>query len=349
MSLSKINVLNFLAFPASVPLIDVRSPSEFAQAHIPGAVSIPLFSDEERKEIGTAYKQKSREDAVRIGLRAFGPRMEAIVDQVERLVSQHGEKQVRVHCWRGGMRSGAVAWLLDLYGFKVHVLAGGYKAFRQHVLYTLGQPFRLLVLGGCTGSNKTGLLHELAKKGEKVIDLEQLAGHKGSAFGNLDLITQPTQEHFENLLARELRSLSDDGKDGEIWLEAESQRIGLINIPPDFFNQMRNSPLVFLDIPFEKRLAHIVTGYGHHSKEKLINAIIRIKKKLGGLETKTAVNALLEDDTETCFAILLKYYDKLYLRSSGNPQSERKVIHVDADTTETDINIKLVLDHVYAR
>ena len=192
MSLSKINIVNFLELPADIPMIDVRSPGEFEHAHIPGARSLPLFSDEERSEIGTAYKQVSRENAIKIGLKAFGPKRVNMIEAVELLAGKN--REVKIYCWRGGMRSGAVAWLLDLYGFKVHVLAGGYKAYRHHALDTLQRTCRFTILGGCTGANKTGLLHQLEKNGAHVIDLEGLAGHKGSAFGNLDLEPQPSQE-----------------------------------------------------------------------------------------------------------------------------------------------------------
>src|SRR5688500_11641058 len=144
MTLSKINIANFLQLPAHIPIIDVRSPSEYAHAHIPGAFSMPLFTDEERRQIGTAYKQQSREEAIRIGLGAFGPKLIPLVNEVEKLTAKSPDRQVRLHCWRGGMRSGAVAWLLDLYGFKVHLLAGGYKAYRQLVLATLAQEYKLL-------------------------------------------------------------------------------------------------------------------------------------------------------------------------------------------------------------
>jgi tRNA 2-selenouridine synthase len=344
MSLSRINLANFLEFPASVPLIDVRSPSEYGHAHIPGAISLPLFTDEERKQIGTAYKQVSREEAIRIGLRAFGHKMVPILDAVEKLAAG---KQLRVHCWRGGMRSGAVGWLLDLYGFKVHLLAGGYKAYRNHVLDVLQRPHQLRILGGCTGANKTGLLHALAKKGESVIDLENLAGHMGSAFGNLDQHTQPSQEQFENLLAAELETRQAQYPGKPVWLEAESQRIGLINIPKPFFDLMRRSPLVFLDVPFKSRLQQIVKTYGNYSREKLVNAIVRIQKKLGGLEAKTAVNALLENDVNACFAILLKYYDKLYLKSTGSPAEGRQVRMVRSSTTDPVQNLNLISDDVH--
>ena len=319
MAIEKIGVEKFIELSKSALVLDVRSPAEFVHAHIPGAHSLPLFSDEERKVVGTTYKQQSREKAIKIGLQYFGVKMASVVETVEQLtglsesdIQQGNKKTVLVHCWRGGMRSAGVAWLLDLYGFKVYTLSGGYKTFRKWVLLQFEKKYPFKVLGGYTGSGKTGVIKTLQQMGETIIDLEALANHKGSAFGNLGEPPQPTQEMFENLLALALSTTSGHPT---IWLEDESQRIGTVNIPTNMYKDKQTSPLFFIDIPFEERLKHIVEGYGKFEKEKLVNAIIRIKKRLGPLETKTAVNYLLDDDVENCFSILLKYYDKWYSKS----------------------------------
>jgi tRNA 2-selenouridine synthase len=343
MPITKLEIADFLQLPPNVPVLDVRSPGEYNHAHIPGAHAFPLFTDEERKIVGTAYKQESREKAIKIGLEYFGKKMVSMVEVAERLVSGNTDtpREVAVHCWRGGMRSSAVAWLLDLYGFKVYVLTGGYKNYRRWVLKEFENDYNLCILGGYTGSNKTGILKELAKT-KPVIDLEALAAHKGSAFGNLDFVTQPSQEHFENLLMAGLHRFKNAGE--PIWLEAESQRLGLVNIPFKFFNNMRRSPMVQLVIPFEERLSFIMHDYGKYSKEKLLNATLRIKKRLGGLETKNAVNCLLEEDVKGCFTILLKYYDKLYQKSTvNNEYKERLITQVDSDTTDPIINSKKIV------
>ncbi|MEO6302838.1 MAG: tRNA 2-selenouridine(34) synthase MnmH [Bacteroidia bacterium] len=346
MPITKLNIEEFLRLNI---ILDVRSPGEYEHAHIPEAISLPLFTNEERKVVGTAYKQESREKAIKIGLDYFGTKTVKIIETVEKIVSERKiAKEVGLHCWRGGMRSAAVAWLLDLYGFKVYLLTGGYKIYRHWVLEQFTKKYDLQILGGYTGSNKTGLVQELKKKKESVIDLEMLAGHKGSAFGNLDHLPQPSQEMFENLLAKELFSISFAKKN--IWLEDESQRIGLINIPLPFYHNMRNSAVVFLNIPFEERLNHIIVDYGNFSKEKIINAIIRIKKKLGGLETKTAINFLLEDDVRNCFAVLLKYYDKLYLRNTYKRENAEKIItQIDLTTVDVNINSEKIIEHVNNR
>lgn len=321
-------VSQFLANAPAGLLIDVRSPAEFEHAHIPGAFNLPLFTNEERKTVGTLYKQQSREAAIKIALEYFGPKMRQMVETVEQHLQQlHSgaaplrNLPVKLYCWRGGMRSGAVAWLLDLYGFNVQVLQGGYKAFRNFTLQSFEQPFPIKILGGYTGSGKTPTLRELEKIGQTVIDLENIAGHKGSAFGNIHLKPQPSQEMFENLLGVALRAAAcstTPGQNKPLWIEDESQRIGHLNIPNAFWHQMRQAPLVFVEIPFEERLKHIISEYGDYEKERLIDATLRISKRLGGLETKNVVSFLQAGNLPQAFEVLLHYYDKQYSKGLHN-------------------------------
>lgn len=316
-AINKVDIHTFLQLQQEHPVLDVRSPGEYNHAHIPRAENLPLFSDEERKIVGTAYKQQSRETAIKLGLDFFGIKMRAMVEYAEAITQDfpaaaNGKKKILIHCWRGGMRSAAIAWLLDLYGFEVYTLNGGYKAFRKWALQQFDKTWPIKVVGGYTGSGKTEFLYTIKEKGATIIDLEDIAKHKGSAFGKVAGTTQPGQEMFENLLAI---GLSKCPVDKYIWVEDESQRIGLVNIPKAFWETMRAAPVYFIDINFENRLEHIVKEYGNISKEVLINAIVRISKRLGGLETKTAVNCLLENDVPGCFAILLKYYDKHYKKA----------------------------------
>lgn len=322
MPIQKINIDEFLTLAQTSVVLDVRSPGEYSHAHIPNAISFPLFSDEERKLVGTAYKQQSREEAIKIGLDFFGAKMRKMVEEAQEIVGKFlvtddskSTNTILVHCWRGGMRSAGVAWLLDLYGFKVYTLIGGYKTFRTWVLEQFETTYTLKIVGGYTGSGKTYVLQDL-KKTDTVIDLEGLANHKGSAFGNIGMPKQPSQEQFENKLAIELKLAHQLQK--PIWLEDESQRIGEVNIPISFWKQMRQSNLFFLEIPFEERLKHIVHEYGSLDKERMLNAIDRIKKRLGPLETKEASAALVEDRIADCFRILLTYYDKWYFKAMHN-------------------------------
>jgi tRNA 2-selenouridine synthase len=368
MAIEKIHIHKFLELANSHRVIDVRSPGEYAHAHIPGAYSLPLFTDEERKVVGTAYKQESREKAIKIGLDFFGPKMRKMVEEVQLAIDNRQLAKTTdddlpiancllLYCWRGGMRSAGVGWLLDLYGFKVYTLTGGYKKFRNHVLDTFKLSPELKIVGGYTGSGKTEILKALKEKGESVVDLEAIAHHKGSAFGNIGMAKQPGQEMFENLLATELRksivnsewsntnpahsspdSYRDTTHHSPVWLEDESQRIGLVNIPHELWNKMRQSPVYFLDIPFEERLANITREYGQLDKQAMIDAIGRIREKLGGLQAKNAVQLLEEGNTIESFRILLKYYDRFYFKALHNRESLNSLLYMIRCETVTPEN-----------
>ena len=330
MAIEQIDIEEFLKLSEERPVFDVRSPGEFLHAHIPGAFALPLFTDEQRKIIGTAYKQQSRQVAVKKGLDYFSERMKNMLNEAEYIIKWKNnniskDNRVLVHCWRGGMRSRSVAWLLDLYGFKVFTLKGGYKSFRNWALNQFENSYKINILGGYTGSGKTEILREMKNNGEVAIDLEGLANHKGSAFGGIGEKLQPGQEMFENLLAVELykkslctvnikhgNNINDDNSIKQIWLEDESRHIGTVGIPKTLWSNMRKSRLYFLDIPFEERLNYIISNYGKFDKKELANSIMKIQKRLGGLETKNAMNYLLENNVRECFSILLHYYDKLY-------------------------------------
>jgi tRNA 2-selenouridine synthase len=291
-------------------LLDVRSEGEYTHAHIPEAVSLPIFNDEERAIVGTLYKQVSREKAVEKGLSLFKEKMESLLQQAYHLLKTSSKNEFIIYCWRGGLRSATIAWLLSLNGAKVSVIEGGYKSFRRWALDQFIKDYSFKIVGGFTGSAKTETLHELAKLGEQIIDLEGLANHKGSAFGHIDMPHQVKQEHFENLLAIALYQLPY--KNQAIFIEDESQRIGYNMIPNDLWKTMRSKEIYYLDIPFEARLGHIVEEYGALPIDELIIATQKITKNLGGLETKTALAFLEEKDFENAFRILLKYYDKFY-------------------------------------
>ncbi|CAA9298692.1 MAG: Selenophosphate-dependent tRNA 2-selenouridine synthase [uncultured Cytophagales bacterium] len=298
----------FLAEARSTPVIDVRSPGEFAHGHIPGAFNIPLFDDDERARVGTRYKRAGRDAAVLTGLELIGPKLASFVKQSRKL-SPDGE--VLVHCWRGGMRSASFAWLLQTAGLRVAgTLQQGYKAFRQEALHAFEKPLPLVVLGGQTGSGKTEILHHLRGQGEQVVDLEGLARHKGSSFGAIGEAPQPTVEQFENDLFAALRGL-DPGR--RIWLEDESVTIGTVRIPHPFFAQMRRAPVLFLEVPKAERIERLVQMYTGCDDRLLAEAVHRIHKRLGGQHHARALQALAAGDYATVADVTLAYYDKAYL------------------------------------
>jgi tRNA 2-selenouridine synthase len=350
MPITKLTIQQFLQQAQNTPVFDVRSPGEYNHAHIPNAITLPLFTDEERKEVGTAYKQKSRQQAIKIGLDYFGPKMRKLVEEVEKKIGNlqleisKNEKlnnneqplpianYILLYCWRGGMRSAAVAWLLDMYGFKVYTLIGGYKSYRTWVLEQFNLPYQFNIIAGFTGSGKTLLLNELKKQNKPTINLEELANHKGSAFGYMG--NQPSQEMFENFLAERLfvescslvekqpyNTDNDQPPTTNIYIEDESQRIGNIKIPNAIWANMRQSKVLFLDIEFKERLKHIINEYGKLDKQIIVDNIERIKKRLGSLEAKNATNHALEGNIEACFRILLTYYDKWYLKGLNNREN----------------------------
>ncbi|QHT70401.1 tRNA 2-selenouridine(34) synthase MnmH [Rhodocytophaga rosea] len=315
--MSSLVVNDFLEKAQALPVIDVRSPGEFAHGHIPGAYNIPLFDNEERAKVGTKYKQVSKEAAILLGLDIVGPKMSGFVKSAKKLAPA-GE--ALVHCWRGGMRSGSFAWLLGTTGFKVDTLQKGYKAYRQEVLHLFEQPFPFIVLGGKTGSGKTELLQELARAGEQVIDLEGLAHHKGSSFGAIGELPQPTTEQFENNLHAALHKLDLRRR---IWVEDESITIGTVRLPAAIYNRIRQAPVIFIDVPKLIRIERLVqdyTGFDHHLLEQ---ALERIKKRMGGLHFNLAMEALHARDYATVADLSLAYYDKAYLFGLDKRDTEK--------------------------
>lgn len=291
---------------AGNPVIDVRSPAEFEAGHIPGAINIPLFSNEERAEVGTLYKQRGQEAAILRGLEIVGPKMAGFVRQAKALPYQ---EQLLIHCWRGGMRSGSFGWLLNTAGLPAVTLAGGYKSYRQKLLHFFEIPFSLYVLTGGTGSGKTELLHHLRQQGEQVVDLEGLAYHKGSVFGGMGQPDQPSSEQFQNALFLQMQEMNPAQP---IWLEDESISLGNVFIPHPLWNQLRKAPLIRTELSRAARIERLVKEYGQFHPQELGAAIQKISKRLGGQHAKAALEALEENKLEEVASILLVYYDKTY-------------------------------------
>lgn len=297
--------------PENLKILDVRSPSEFARGHIPGAFNLPLFNDEERAAVGTTYIQKNAREALLQGLDIAGKKMRQIVE--EALLTSK-DQPVVIYCWRGGMRSKSMAWLLNFAGLELKVLKGGYKAYRNMVLRGFTQP-EINLLGGFTGSGKSDLLKELHALGEQIIDLEAIAQHRGSAFGGLGKPKQNGSEQFENDLFREWSKLN---LSKAVWLEDECFSIGSVNIPYPLYVRMKKADLYFLHVPFETRISQLVEEYGKYPYAELAFSFEKIRKKIGPQNLTLALQHLENKNMDLAAAIALKYYDKSYEKSMKN-------------------------------
>ena len=297
---------DFLTQSKGLLILDVRAPKEYKKGHIPDAVSFPLFDDAERAEVGTTYKQKSKQKAIELGLDIVGKKMGDFARIIKTLTE---DKRVFIHCWRGGMRSGSLAWLINLLGYEVFVLKGGYKAYRNFVLEELGKPFSLAVLSGKTGSGKTDILQALKNAGQQMVDLEKIANHKGSAFGGLGQPAQPTPEQFENNLQDALASID---KEEICWIEDESKAIGICYLPELFWLQLKQAPRYQIFVPEEKRVAHLMAQYGEFSSDDLAKCIVTLEKRLGSEAMNFTLEALAENNLKQGALLMLQYYDKAY-------------------------------------
>ena len=329
---------SFLQLDSSIPVVDVRTPAEFAQGHICGAHNIPLFSNEERVQVGTTYKQGSREAAILLGFDLTGAKWSGFIKQALAIAP---DKKIAIHCWRGGMRSGAMAWCLDMYGFEVYLLTGGYKHYRRWVLGTFARKFNVRILGGLTGSGKTKVLYQLKALGQQVTDLEGLAQHQGSAFGSMGTMEQPTQEQFENNFANELRLLDPQQP---VWIEDESICIGKRTIPNALFAQMRAAPVIVLKVSADARVASLVAEYGVLDKDFLKGGTQKIWKRLGPEQTKNAIIAIEEGRMADFIRTVLVYYDKTY-RNGLIKRDQAKIVEIDGNGTDALVNARLIIAH----
>lgn len=312
----QLSIDDFLKLRAHLPSVDVRSEGEYAEGHIPLAINIPILTNEERVEVGTTYKQKGQQDAIRAGFRLVGPRLSGIISDAEKIGNE-----LLVHCWRGGMRSENFCKFMSMAQIKTHQLCGGYKAYRARALESFRLPLKLIVIGGCTGSGKSDILRMLKNRNEQILDLERLASHKGSVFGGLMLTPQPSTEQFQNHLFEEILSLDLKRR---IWIEDESIAVGNIFLPQDLWHQMLESPIVEINVDQVTRIKRLVTEYGPADATQFLEAMTKLAKKLGGQHFKTAKEKLQQGNMAAVIEILLIYYDKAYRNGLATKQSRVK-------------------------
>lgn len=319
----------FLKLTNTLPVIDTRSESEFAGGHMPGAFNVPILTNEERREVGITYKQKGKEEAVQVGFDIVGQRFGSILRDAKKVIPA---RQVCVYCWRGGMRSNITSWILSLAGFKVYLLKGGYKGYRQFVLNELAKKYDYIVLGGPTGTGKTIVLNELKQKGEQVIDIEGMVNHRGSAYGALGMEPQPRYEQFENDLAKELHAFNDKQP---VWVENESRLVGKVKIPDAVFNQMLAANVVSVQIPVEFRVQNILKEYGGFPKEELIECTRKVEKRMGNERMRKAIEHIENNEMQRWVEMMLRYYDDAY-KFGMSQRDKNKVRQIESDTFDVD-------------
>ena len=297
-------------------IIDVRSESEYALDHIPGAINCPVLNNAQRIEVGTLYKQSSAFDAKKLGA--------ALVAQnVAHHLEHHFRDHTRdwkplIYCWRGGNRSGAMAHILAKIGWPVHQLDGGYKEYRRFITQQINQQAQKLsfqVICGPTGSGKSRLLQILAAQGGQVLDLEKLAAHRGSVLGNLPAESQPTQKMFESRIWETLRHFVSDRP---VYVESESKKIGNCRVPELLMEKMRASPCIAVELSSESRVQLLMEDYAHFVQQpQLLSLQLDHLITLHGREKIKRWHALAEagDLTNLVHELLTEHYDPAYLRS----------------------------------
>jgi tRNA 2-selenouridine synthase len=289
--------------------------------------------------VGIRYKQGGKENAVLLGLEIVGPKLANFVKQARKIAPK---KEILIHCWRGGMRSESMAWLLETSGMKTYTLEGGYKAYRHYIREAFSRPVKMIVLGGYTGSGKTDILKELEHLGQQFLDIESIANHKGSVFGILGQEPQPTNEQFENNLAAAWRKFDFEKI---VWVEDESRHLGFCGIPDPLFFQMRNALLIKVIVPKRERELRLVKEYGSFDKENLAEQLVKIRDRMGGQNLKTALLALESGDIQQVAKLTLQYYDKAY-DLAGKTRDMEKVLKVKVEEDHPIMTAKKILEFV---
>ena len=313
--------------------IDVRSPDEYYKGHMPNSINIPLFNNFERAVIGKKYKLSGKNNSVLEGLAIIDGKLNKLIEDLllvidkdfsSNQVRDKANRNVKIYCARGGMRSKSISWLLNKLNISTVTLQGGYKSYRNYVLNTFNLKHKIILIGGKTGTGKTRILKLLSGYGNDIIDLESLANHRGSSFGGLGMKSQPSNEQFENLIAEELNySINKE----IIYMEAESANIGKCRIPIELYKQMKEAPRIEILNSRRNRYKELIKTYSIYDGNNLKEAVERISKRLGPQRTKKAKESITSKNWEGVCEAVLDYYDKCYDHELNS--IERKIRYLD--------------------
>ena len=299
-------------------LIDVRSPEEYYKGHMPNSLNIPIFNNDERSIIGKKYKISGREIAVREGFKIIENKIDKLIKEfilikknflISTIDKFSNDKYIKIYCARGGMRSQSMHWLLEKFNYPCITLDGGYKTYRNWVLNTFEDKQEIIVIGGKTGTRKTKILNKLKSLDYQILDFESLANHRGSSFGGLGMIEQPTNEQYENLISEDLDKFN---KLKFIFVEAESPNIGKNRIPHELYKQMKNSKRIEIIRDERIRIKELINTYSKYPKNDLKESVLKISKRLGPQRTKSAIDSIDNEDWENVCNSVLDYYDRCY-------------------------------------
>ena len=299
-------------------IIDVRTPLEFAEDHVPGAINCPVLSNEQRAQVGTIYKQVSPFEAKKIGGALIAANIATHIQQG--MLDMPKDWRPLIYCWRGGMRSGAMQIILRQIGWQAHKLEGGYKAFRQHVMeqtQLLAPRLSLHIICGATGSAKTRILQAIGARGGQILDLETLASHKGSVLGSLPGQPQPSQTGFETAVWQALEQL-DPAR--PVFVEAESRKVGNLHIPEPLIERMRASPCLDIEATRAARVSFLLRDYDYACRNLpwLEQRLDKLRERQGRAVVDGWKALAAQSQWDTLVGELLDlHYDPLYRASQG--------------------------------
>jgi len=323
---------------SSYVFVDVRSPSEFSNATIPGAVNIPLFSDSEKSEIGIMYKQSGKSAAIELGLGFIGIKLPHIYNEFLSIMEE--KKKILIFCARGGMRSGTIANLLKSFGMPVFKLKGGYKSYRSFIVESLPKSIEkseFVVLYGKTGTGKTYILQELSNMGCNILDLEACANHRGSLLGGIGLGNTHSQKYFESLVFDSLERASES-KLNIIFTEGESKRIGNIIMSNSLYDAVLNGRKILINSPLDKRVQNIEKEYlqGEYNEEEIMNAVCSLEKYIGKSRTEGYIEQIKRRNfKELIESLIVTYYDSAYV--TRTKEFEKEFTNLDERATAKEI------------